>query len=178
VSAVPIHLWGDPLLRQRTPDVEEIDGSLVALADTMIDTMYEAPGVGLAANQVGIAKRLFVYDVGDGPAVVVNPRITESDGEWVYEEGCLSIPGLSWDLVRPNRVLLVGLDLDGNELEIEASELEGRCFQHEVDHLDGILVLERLEDDLRKEALRTLRTRVLDEGGAPPLLRPSGHPGG
>jgi peptide deformylase len=161
VSGLTIRQYGDPVLKERTRDVLEIDGALAALADSMIDTMYEAPGSGLAANQIGVLKRLFVYDIGEGPRVVINPQIVESDGEWSYEEGCLSIPGLSWNIVRPNAVHLVGLDLDGNELSIEATELEGRVFQHELDHLDGILLVERLDADQRKEALKILRGRTL-----------------
>jgi peptide deformylase len=161
VSGLTIRQYGDPVLKERTREVEEIDGSVVALAESMIDTMYEAPGSGLAANQIGVMRRIFVYDIGEGPQAVINPRIVESDGEWVYDEGCLSIPGLSWDIVRPNAVHLVGLDLDGNELSIEATELEGRVFQHELDHLDGILLVERLDADQRKEALKILRSRTL-----------------
>ncbi len=148
---------GDPVLNQRAHEITDIDGKLAKLADDMLATMYAEPGSGLAANQVGVAKRLFVYDVGHGPGVVVNPQIVESDGEWVYEEGCLSIPGLSFELARPNQIHLVGYDLDGNEVSIEAEELEGRCFQHELDHLDGTLYLDRLDDDQRKEAKRALR---------------------
>jgi peptide deformylase len=98
-----------------------------------------------------------VYDIGHGPGVIVNPEIVETDGEWTYEEGCLSIPGLSFELVRPNHVHLIGYDLDGNEVSIEADELEGRCFQHELDHLDGTLYLDRLDDDQRKAAKKILR---------------------
>jgi peptide deformylase len=156
-----IRQYGDPVLRQPTKDVEQIDDRVAKLVDEMIETMYEAPGVGLAANQVGVQRRLFVYDVGNGPRAVINPRIVESSGEWAYEEGCLSVPGLSWTIVRPNRVHLVGVDLEGNELSIEAEELESRCFQHEVDHLDGKLLIERLDDDQRREALRVLRALVL-----------------
>jgi peptide deformylase len=150
------------VLKEVTREVADIDASVVALADSMIETMYDAPGSGLAANQVGVQRRIFVYDIGEGPRTVINPRIVESDGEWTYEEGCLSIPGLSWDIVRPNAVHLVGLDLDGNELSIEATELEGRVFQHELDHLEGILLVERLNPDQRKEALKILRARTLD----------------
>ncbi len=145
------------MLNQMTTDLDEIDAKVAALAASMIETMYEAPGVGLAANQIGVQKRLFVYDAGDGPFVVVNPRIIETSGEWVFEEGCLSVPGLSWEIVRPNAVHLVGRDLDGNELDIEADEYLGRIFQHEVDHLDGHLLIDRLDDDQRKAAKRTLR---------------------
>jgi peptide deformylase len=157
MAAHTIRLVGDPVLRQRAAEIEDVDGKLVRLADEMLVTMYEAPGLGLAAPQVGVRKRLFVYDIGEGPRVVVNPTIAESDGEWAYEEGCLSVPGLAWEIVRPRRVHLVGRDLDGNEISVEADDLLARCFQHEMDHLDGILLLERLDPDTRKQALRTIR---------------------
>ncbi len=157
MSTLPIRTFGDPVLGQVTTDIVNIDAKVAALAESMIETMYNAPGVGLAANQIGVQKRLFVYDKGDGPVVVVNPRIVETRGEWAYEEGCLSVPGLSWEIVRPNEVHLVGRDLDGNEIDIEADEFEGRIFQHEVDHLDGFLLIDRLDDDQRKSAKRALR---------------------
>src|ERR1019366_6570707 len=162
VPGLIIRQYGDPVLKEITREVFDIDATVVALAESMIETMYEAPGSGLAANQVGVQRRMLVYDIGDGPRTVINPRIVETDGEWVYDEGCLSLPGLSWEIVRPNAVLLVGLDLEGNELSIEATELEGRVFQHELDHLDGILLVERLNPDQRKEALGILRRRILD----------------
>ena len=161
MPSLTIRQYGDPVLKERTRDVENIDGSIANLVESMIETMYAAPGTGLAANQVGVQRRLFVYDIGDGPVTIINPQIVESDGEWVYDEGCLSVPGLSWDIVRPNAVHLVGLGLDGNEVSIEATELEGRVFQHELDHLDGILLVERLDEDQRKEALKILRSRTL-----------------
>ena len=148
---------GDPVLRQRAAEVTTIDGRLVKLADDMVVTMYEAPGLGLAAPQVGVEKRLFVYDVGDGARTILNPEIVETDGEWTYEEGCLSVPGLSWEIVRPKQVHLRGIDLDGNEVSIEADEILARAFQHEIDHLDGVLLLERLDPDTRKQALKTIR---------------------
>ena len=162
MALYPIRVFGDPVLRQRSSEIANIDASLVRLAEDMIETMYDAPGVGLAAPQVGVQRRLFVYDVGGGPFVVINPEIVESQGEWSYHEGCLSVPGLSWDLVRPKEVHLQGVDLDGNALDIEADELLARCFQHEMDHLDGVLIVERLEDADRKEAMRVLRNRALD----------------
>jgi peptide deformylase len=163
VSELAIRTYGDPVLRTATTDVVDIDAALAALADQMIGTMRAAPGVGLAANQVGISKRLFVYDAGAGPVTVINPRIVESDGEYTYTEGCLSVPGYSWDITRPDRVHLVGLDLDGNELSLEADEFEGRIFQHELDHLDGILLVERLDDDQRREARAMLRREFSSE---------------
>lgn len=152
---------GDPVLRQRAKEVTDVDGKLVRLAEDMVETMYAAPGVGLAAPQVGVQKRLFVYDVGDGAHTIVNPEIRESSGEWAYEEGCLSIPGLSFELVRPKEVHLVGYDLDGNEISIEADELLARAFQHELDHLDGVLYIERLDPDQRKAALKIIREQKL-----------------
>jgi peptide deformylase len=157
-----IRVFGDPVLKQAAAPVTEIDGSIARLADDMLTTLYDAHGAGLAAPQVGVAKRVFVYDIDDEPVVVVNPTISESRGEWTYLEGCLSVPGLSWEIVRPKEVLLTGYDLDGNEIEIEADELEARVFQHELDHLDGVLLLEHLDDEQRKEAKRALREMALE----------------
>ncbi len=156
-----VRTYGDPVLKQVTPEVEEIDGTLARLVDDMVETMYESEGAGLAAPQIGVQKRLFVYDVGEGPEVLVNPSIVERDGEWYYDEGCLSIPGLRLGIVRPNRVHITGYGLDGEERFLEADEFLGRVFQHEVDHLDGVLMLERLDEDLRRQALRVLRDRAL-----------------
>ena len=156
-----IRVIGDPVLRRRAAEVTEVNGALAQLAEDMVATMYEAPGLGLAAPQVGVQKRLFVYDVGDGPQAIVNPEIRESRGEWAYDEGCLSIPGMAFELVRPKEVHLVGFDLEGNELSIEADEVLARCFQHELDHLDGVLFLERLPEDDRKAAMRLIREQRL-----------------
>ena len=158
-------VFGDTVLRTPTAPVTDIDGALKQLVDDMLETMYAAPGVGLAAPQVGVQKRFFVYDVGDGPGVVINPEIRETSGEWVHDEGCLSVPGLFWPITRPKLVHLVGLDIDGNQIEFEADELLARMFQHEVDHLDGTLLLSRLDGDQRKEAMRALRSRTLDISG-------------
>lgn len=157
-----IRLFGDPVLKQRASEVSSIDGTLVRLADDMIETMLAAPGVGLAAPQVGVQKRLFVYqiDPDEGPKTIVNPIISEARGEWEYDEGCLSIPGLSFPIVRPKEVLLTGYDLDGKEVAIEADELLARAFQHELDHLDGRLLLELLDKSQRKAAMKELRRQV------------------
>lgn len=159
MALIPIRIFGDPVLRQPTLEVTEIDDALRRLAADMLETMYDAPGVGLAANQVGVQRRFFVYDVGEGPGVVVNPQIVESSGEWTYLEGCLSVPDQHFDIVRPHKVRLVGLDLDSRAIDIEAEDLLARCFLHEVDHLDGKLLLEHLNDAQRKEAMRVLRSR-------------------
>ncbi len=150
------------MLRAVASEVTDIDGRLVKLADDMLATMYAEPGIGLAAPQVGVQRRLFVYDVGGGPKTIVNPMITESDGEWGYVEGCLSVPDLSWEIVRPKEVHVTGRDLDGNEVSVEADELLARLIQHELDHLDGVLLIDHLEPDERRTALRILRARYVD----------------
>jgi peptide deformylase len=156
-----IRVVGDPVLRSRASEVTDIDGRLAKLARDMFETMYEAPGIGLAAPQVGVGKRMFVYDLEPEerakPRVLVNPRITESRGEWSYDEGCLSIPGMTFEIVRPREVHVVGYDLDGREVSIEADELTARLFQHELDHLDGVLMTERMDPDTKKVALREIR---------------------
>jgi peptide deformylase len=157
VATHPVRIFGDPVLKQPARDVEELDGSLVALAESMYDTMYEAIGLGLAAPQIGVQRRIFTYDVGEGPRTIINPQIIDASGEWVYNEGCLSVPGIHFEIVRPKLVTLRGLGLDGSELEIEADEVLARVFQHEIDHLNGVLLLDRLEPDERKRALRALR---------------------
>jgi peptide deformylase len=163
MAIFPIRVFGDPVLRQRAARIEEIDGKIVRLSEEMIETMRDASGVGLAAPQVGIERRIFVYDVGDGAQAVINPEIVESSGEWDYEEGCLSVPDLHWTIIRPMDVHLVGLDLEGNEISVEADELLARVFQHELDHLNGILLLEHLDKDQRKQAMRILRARAMPD---------------
>jgi len=166
VATFTIRVYGDPVLRQRAAEVTEIDGSLVQLVDDMIDTMYAAPGLGLAAPQVGVEKRLFVYDLNDdeGPQALVNPSVVESGGEWTFDEGCLSVPALYFRIVRPRDILVAGWDLDGNEVRIEATDLAARLFQHELDHLEGTLLLEHLRPAQRKAGLRVLRERQVVDG--------------
>ena len=163
-----IRIIGDPILRRRAADITDVDSTLVRIVDGMVETMYRADGIGLAAPQVGVQKRVFVWDLGDGPRTIVNPQIVESDGEWVYDEGCLSVPGLTWEILRPKQVHVIGRDLDGNEVSVEADELEARLFLHELDHLDGILLIERLDEATRKAALRTLRELGIGPGSTPP----------
>lgn len=161
-NAQTIRIVGDPVLRKASEEVTDIDGEFVALARSMFQTMYDAPGIGLAAPQIGIGKRFFVYDLGDPEGepdqrVLINPVVSEADGEWEFAEGCLSVPGLSFDIVRPKRINVKGLDLDGNEVEFEADELLSRLIQHELDHLDGVLLLDHLEEDQAKAAKRQIR---------------------
>jgi peptide deformylase len=159
VATHTIRVFGDPVLKRPTAEVTDIDGGLVKLVDAMYETMHAAPGVGLAAPQVGVQKRFFVYEVPDdtGPRVLLNPHVVETSGEWEYEEGCLSLPGLAFDIVRPKLVTVKGLDLEGNEVVLQGDELLGRIFLHEIDHLDGVLMLDRLDTEQRKSAMRELR---------------------
>ena len=158
-----IRIYGDPVLNQRCDEVTNVDGTLVRLVRGMVDAMHDVHGLGLAAPQVGVRKRLFVYDLDDGrgPQTLINPTITDSRGEWEFEEGCLSVPGLFFPIVRPKEIHLTGFDLDGREVSMEADEVLARLFQHELDHLEGKLLFEYLDDDQRKAALKSLRARRL-----------------
>ncbi len=160
-----IRIAGDPVLRRRAEEVSDIDAELVKLSEEMFATMYAAPGLGLAAPQVGVGQRFFVYDLGDddGPRVLLNPEITGTHGEWTFEEGCLSVPGQHFEVVRPKQIGVKGVDLDGNEVEFEADELLSRLIQHELDHLDGVLVLDHLDEETRREAKRLLRRMQMGE---------------
>jgi peptide deformylase len=161
VAVFPIRTFGDPVLRTTAAPVTEFDAALERLVEDMVETMYEAPGVGLAAPQIGVSKRVFVFDAGDGPFVMVNPEIVETSGSWSFEEGCLSVPGRFWPIDRPAYVRARGFDLDGDEIEFAGDELLGRVLQHEMDHLEGMLLLERLGRRVRKQALRDLRDEAL-----------------
>jgi len=166
VTAYSIRTFGDPVLKQRASEVTELSGDLERIVRTMFETMDEAHGVGLAAPQVGIQKRFFTYEVDEARGVVINPEIVDTRGEWVYDEGCLSVPGLSFEIARPQIVTVRGIDLDGREIVIEGDELMGRMLLHEIDHLDGVLLLDRLDPEVRRQALRDLREREL-AGTAP-----------
>lgn len=171
-----IRIIGDPVLKQRAAEVTRVDGRLVKLVDDMFDTMYDAVGAGLAAPQVGVQQRFFIYDWDDDPGVVVNPEIVESRGEASITEGCLSVPGLRWDIVRPAEILVKGYDLDGRELAIELDDFGARVFQHELDHLDGVLLVEHLTPEQRAEAKKALRE--LRERGVTSLPEPDVAAGG
>ncbi len=157
-----LRYWGDPVLTEPASEVGDLDGTIAALAEGMVATMHEAGGLGLAAPQVGVGKRLFVYQLDEDGEIrtIVNPTVAETDGEWEFEEGCLSMPGLYFPIVRPRRIHLTGWDLDGREVSLEADELEARCLQHELDHLDGVLLLSLLDDRQRRKALKVLRRRA------------------
>ena len=158
-----IRTFGDPVLKSKAAPITDVDGKLVRLVDDMFTTLYESElGIALAAPQIGVQKQIFVWDLDGERQVIFNPEIVESDGEWVYDEGCLSIPGLYVEMLRPKTVLVRGVDLNGEIIEIEADELEARMFQHEIDHLNGVLMFDRLEGDQRKEAMKEYR-RIEEE---------------
>ena len=161
MAIYPIRTFPDPVLHMEAVDVTDFGPELAKLADDMFATMYEAPGVGLAAPQIGIAKRFFVADVGDGPFVMANPEIVETSGKWKFEEGCLSVPGKYWNIKRADYARATGLDIHGDPVEFEGDELMGRVLQHEIDHLSGVLLLDRLGGRLRTQALKELREESL-----------------
>ena len=146
----PLIILPDPLLRQVSTPIERVDADLQKLADDMLETMYDAPGIGLAAIQVGIARRLLVIDVSkEGeekqPLVIINPEIIKSsDARSVYEEGCLSIPDYYAEVERPAQVTVKAIDRDGKEQVIEADGLLATCLQHEIDHLNGVLFIDHI----------------------------------
>ena len=156
--AYEIRTYGDPVLKSKAAEVVDIDGKVARLVDDMFATLYKSDsGIGLAAPQIGVQKKIFVWDMGEEPLVVINPVIAESSGEWTYDEGCLSIPGLYVEMVRPKEVLMKGWSIDGEEVTFEADELAARLFQHEIDHLDGILMFDRMDPGQRREALGEYR---------------------
>ena len=162
MAILPIRQFGDPALRQQAGSVERVTELHRALAADMLDTMREAPGVGLAGPQVGVLERIFVWEVGEEHGVVINPQITERSSETeLSEEGCLSLPGLYYPVERASRVRVEGSDLDGAEVVLDAEGLLARVCQHEIDHLDGVLFVDRLSEDLRREALQQLRDQAL-----------------
>lgn len=146
-----------PILKSRASEVDtSIDESLRELVRAMAETMYEENGVGLAAPQVGVDKRVIVFDVEDRLAALCNPVITESSEETaVDDEGCLSVPGVSVPVERPVRIVCTGQTIEGREITIEAEEFLARVLQHEIDHLDGIIILDRCDPGVRKEIIRT-----------------------
>ena len=155
---IPIRILGDPVLKTPAKPVEDFDDGLRRLAQDMLETMYDAPGVGLAGPQVGISLRLFVFDDGvTGPTFMANPELSSAAGEIVEEEGCLSIPGPFHPTRRFATITCRGQNLAGDPVEMTGEGLLARIFQHETDHLDGTLFIDRLSDDGRKAVLAELR---------------------
>jgi peptide deformylase len=167
MAVYPIRTFPDPVLRIEAATVEAFDADLSRLVEDMLETMYEAPGVGLAAPQIGVSKRVFVADIGEGPIAMVNPEIVETSGRWKFEEGCLSVPGRYWQINRPGYARATGFDLDGQRVEYEGDELMGRVLQHETDHLIGVLLLEHLARRMKRQVLKELREEALGIHWAP-----------
>lgn len=143
-----IRTVGDDVLRKECKEVKAMNERTKNLIDDMLETMYEADGVGLAAPQVGVLKRIVVIDIGDGPIILINPKIVETSGSQTGTEGCLSLPGKAGTVTRPNYAKVVALDEDMNEIEVEGTELLARALCHECDHLDGKLYIDLVEGDL------------------------------
>ena len=147
-----IRLEGDPILRKISKEVKEVTPKIHQLIDDMLETMYEANGVGLAAVQVGVLKRVVVVDVGDGPLVMINPRIVRTAGTQTDDEGCLSVPNKAGQVTRPNEVVVRYMDEDGQQYEAEGTELLARAIIHECDHLEGKLYVDLVEGELHDVA--------------------------
>jgi peptide deformylase len=165
MAILPIRTYGDPVLRKQANEVTDIDDMIVRLATDMIATVRHAGGLGLAATQVGALPSLFVIDptslgIEEKPLVVINPKIIETAGEALREEGCLSIPGLSEELARPSTVVIEGIDLDGDQITLEGTEVLARAFLHEIDHLNGVLFIDHLTPGRREVLRRRLRDIV------------------
>jgi peptide deformylase len=159
------------VLKSKAAPITDVDGKLVRLVDDMFVTLNESGlGIALAAPQIGVQKQIFVWNLDGEHQAIFNPEIVESDGEWVYDEGCLSIPGLYVEMIRPKTVLMRGIDIDGEVVEREADELEARMYQHELDHLHGVLMFDRMQPDQRKEAL--IEFRRLEREAAEASARP------
>ncbi len=153
----PIRIFGDPVLRTPAAEVVDFDKELRKLVADLTDTMQEAPGVGLAAPQLGVSLRVFTYWVDDDLGHVVNPTLDLSEDLQIGEEGCLSLPGLSFDTPRSMSLVAKGFNMYGEPIELVGSDLLARCVQHETDHLDGIIFIDRLDPETRKEAMKAIR---------------------
>jgi|SRR5262245_17784586 len=160
-----IRVFGDPVLRTPTDPVRDFSVRLQGLVADLYDTL-DVPGrVGLAAPQIGVSLRVFVYDVDGVRGHFVNPTIVSASGEHVDEEGCLSVPGLQYPTPRAAEVEVFGYDMAGEPITVEATGLLARCLQHETDHLDGVIYLDRLDRELRRQALRAIRESAWRSAG-------------
>ena len=175
MSIKDIRLFGDPVLRTPAVDVVDFDKQLRVLVKDLEDTMLDAPGAGLAAPQIGVGLRVFTYWVDGVLGHLVNPSLDLSDDEQDGPEGCLSLPDVTFDCRRALRVVADGFDMHGEPLRIEGSELLARAIQHETDHLDGVLFIDRLDTEARKAAMRTIRESEWF-GLEQPVVKVSPHP--
>jgi peptide deformylase len=175
VSVQPVRLFGDPVLRTRATEVTTFDAELRKLVADLTDTMHEEGGVGLAAPQLGVGLRVFTYDCDGFAGHLVNPTWdVVGDEEQVGPEGCLSIPGMRWDCRRHLHVVARGQNMHGEPVVVEGSEMLARCIQHETDHLDGVLFVDRLDRETRRAAMRAIREAEWN-GGPAPTVKVSPH---
>ncbi len=177
MAVQPVRLFGDPILRRPAVEVVDFDKELRRLVADLTDTMREAPGVGLAAPQIGVGMRVFTWWVDGELGHLVNPRLDLSEEEQLGPEGCLSLPDLSFDCRRALRVVARGFDMHGEPVTIEGSHLLARCIQHETDHLDGVLFIDRLDREARRAAMKEIRESEWF-GLERPAVRLSPHPTG
>jgi peptide deformylase len=175
VSVRPIRLFGDPVLRTPAEPVRDFDAELRKLVKDLTETMMDAPGVGLAAPQIGVSLRVFTYYVDDELGHLINPSLRLSEAEEIDDEGCLSFPGLAYPTTRAYEVVATGFNMHGEPVTIEGSGQLARCVQHETDHLDGVLFIDRLDDAQRKLAMKEIR--AAEWWGEPvPAVKVSPHP--
>lgn len=175
----PIRLFGDPVLRSRASEVTTFDKELRTLVADLTDTMLEAPGAGLAAPQIGVGLRVFTWNVDGEVGHLVNPELELSPEQQEGLEGCLSLPELTYECRRALSVVARGFDMHGEPVEVHGSDLLARAIQHETDHLDGVLFIDRLDPDARKSAMRAIREADWFGAGAPgqptPVVKVSPH---
>jgi peptide deformylase len=176
VAIQPIRLFGDPILRTTALEVVDFDKELHRLVQDLTDTMLDAPGAGLAAPQIGVGLRVFTWNVEGEVGHLVNPVLDLSDETQDGDEGCLSIPGLTIDCRRALSVVARGFDMHGEPVTIEGSELLARAIQHETDHLDGVLFVDRLTPELRKQAMKEIRESEWFGLSGSPTIKVSPHP--
>jgi len=174
MSIQQIRLFGDPVLRTPALEVVDFDKELRTLVSDLQDTMLAAPGVGLAAPQIGVSLRVFAYYVDDVLGHLVNPTLDLSGDPELCEEGCLSFPGVYFDTPRAPRVVAKGMNMYGEPVVLEGSDLLARCIQHETDHLDGVLFIDRMDRAQRKQAMKAIREAEW-AGGTTPVVRVSPH---
>ncbi|MEV7781226.1 peptide deformylase [Kitasatospora sp. NPDC088351] len=170
----PIRIFGDPVLRATAKPVTTFDKELRKLVQDLTDTMLDAPGAGLAAPQLGVSLRVFTYHVGGVTGHLINPDLSLTEEEQDGPEGCLSLPGLRYDTKRAYGVVAKGFNMHGDPVTIEGTQLLARCIQHETDHLDGIIFIDRLDREQRKAAMKAIRETEWGDGPAP-VVRISPH---
>jgi peptide deformylase len=161
MAVLPIRTFGDPVLRRRAGEVSLVDDAVRKLMHDMRDTVVDAPGVGLAAPQIGIPRRVVVWTYEGNEGALANPCIVEQHGQEEGDEACLSVPGLTYPVLRAARVRVMGLNDRGERVEIDFADWTARILQHEIDHLDGVLFIDRIAPDLQREARRRLREAAL-----------------